>query len=313
MLAPPVHDCGSPVMTGLLCHNHGCESIGNTTYLLGQFSPTDCLQNPQPLVVQFCPIKKYNLSMAKPQNALLVEDDQFMRRAVEDFLQDLGFVVTAVSTYKQAVQALESGVTYRLAVLDISLPYFSDEDVAARKPLGIELCRQLKQHNSDCGVILWSAYSHYLPQVMKSVSEGMTGLAYLPKGRRMATLQKAISLVQKGQIMIRVRQDDVYETEIEDRFMSFLPDDLAEIVVGVASRLSLLTTRQHEVMTLLPRNPQAIAQELGLSVATIRNYIDAAYVRLGLRDGDFETASYRREAIVVLALVLERLHQRQRA
>ncbi|NOZ71877.1 MAG: response regulator transcription factor [Chloroflexi bacterium] len=252
--------------------------------------------------------------MNKSQKALLVEDDPFMRGAVEDFLIDHDFVVTAVSTYTQAVQvAMEGGaISYQLAILDISLPYSSDEDRAVRKPLGIDLCRRLKRHNPDCGVILWSAYSHYLPEVTQFVAEGVKGLAYIPKGSRMTTLQKAITEVLLGEVVLGVRYDNSYDEGVESRFVSSLPQELAEIVVEVTRRLPLLTTRQFQVMELLPRNPQAIAQELNLAVATVRNYIDAAYARLGLRDGDFYTQLYRREAIIVLAFVLEKLQQRQR-
>jgi len=231
-----------------------------------------------------------------------------MRRAVSEFLEDMGFHVYAAATYVQGYQMLiQMGPEFRLAVLDIYLTYHSDEDGASRKPLGLDLCRRLKVISPRCGVLLWSAFSHHVSDVAQLVAEGMTGLAYVPKGSRLATIQDLIARVQQDEVAICVQEDDRHLEDVADRFLATLDDDLAELVRVVRNRLPRLSPRQRDVMVLLPRSPQAIAAQLGLAIATVRNYIDASYASLGLREGALAVQPYRHQSIIVLAVILDGL------
>jgi DNA-binding NarL/FixJ family response regulator len=239
-------------------------------------------------------------------NALLVEDDPFMRQSVASFLTDFGFEVNAASTYAQAVALLEGGATsFQLAIVDLSLPERSDEDIVPRAPLGLVITRQIKQTHPQMGVVVWSAYTHHLPDILSLVDEGHRGLAYVPKGSRAKTLRLAIDLVMAGDVYLPSNAIARSAPDAVARFLHALRPDVALAVQNVEARLDLLTPRQLEVATLLALRPDAIAKELGLGEKTIRNYVDSVYETLDLKD--IATQDLRRDSLIVLAILLRRL------
>ena len=203
---------------------------------------------------------------------------------------------------------LESGVTsFQLAVVDLSLPERSDEDNAPRAPLGLAIARQIKQTHPQTGVVVWSAYTHHLPDILALVEEGHRGLAYVPKGSRAETLRRAISLVLADDVYLPANAIARSAPEAAARFLQALRPDVALAVQNVEARLDLLTPRQLEVATLLALRPDAIAKVLGLGEKTVRNYLDDLYGTLQLKDHD--TDVFRRDGIIALAVLLRRLRQ----
>ena len=241
-------------------------------------------------------------------NALLVEDDPFMRQSVASFLTDLGFEVSAATTYNQAITLLESAMTpFRLAVVDLALPERSDEDSAPRAPLGLAIAQQIKRMHPQTGVVVWSAYTHHLPDILALVQEGHRGLAYVPKGSRAETLNRAIQMALAGDVYLPGNAIGRSASRSIDIFLQALRPDVARFVQEVARRLDLLTPRQLDVAMRLALRPEAIARDLGLSEKTVRNYLDSLYENLQLKDHDMD--DYRRDGIVTLAFLLRRLHQ----
>lgn len=240
--------------------------------------------------------------------ALLVEDDPFMQQSVHAFLTDLGFVVRAVSTYEQAMTCVnDASTTFHLAIVDLSLPERSDEDTALRAPWGLTIARQLKQISPQTGVVVWSAYTHHLPDVLALVEEGYRGLAYVPKGSRADTLRRAITLVLAGDVYLPANALARSVPEAAARFLQALRPDVARATENVEARLDQLTPRQYQVAMLAALRPEAIAKELGLGEKTVRNYLDDVYEVLHLKDHSGELQGFRREALITLAVLLYRL------
>lgn len=239
-------------------------------------------------------------------SALLVEDDPFMRQSVASFLTDIGFEVSAVSTYAQAAALLEiRGISFRLAVVDLSLPEYNDEDSAPRFPLGLAIAQLVKRMHPHTGVVVWSAYTDDLADILSLVEEGHRGLAYVPKGSRAETLRRAVALVLAGDVYLPGNAIARSGPEATSRFLQALHADIALAVRSVEARLDLLTPRQLEVATLLAFRPDVIAVELGLGEKTVRNYVDSVYDVLGLKDR--ASHDMQRETLIVLAMLLRRL------
>lgn len=238
---------------------------------------------------------------------LLVEDDPFMRQAVAGFLTNLGFEVDSASDYAQAMSLLErASIGLRLAVVDLSLPEQGDEDVAPRKPLGLAIARHIKQTRRHAGVLIWSAYTHHLADILALIEDGHRGLAFVPKGSRAETLRRAVSLVMEGDVYLPAGAIARTAPGAVERFLQALRPDVAHIVREVELRLNDLAPRHIDIATRFALRPEAIASELGLETKTIRNYSDNLYEALGLKE-DFQ--GMRRDSLIVLAVLLRRLQE----
>lgn len=247
-------------------------------------------------------------------HALLVEDDPFMRSAVTDFLQEeMAMTVHTAVSYEEAHSRIAKiGGYCDLALVDISLPQRNNAE-DKRLPLGVKLVRELKQKHRACGVVLWSAYTHFLNELMGLISEGYQGLAYVPKGSRIQVLQTAIERVMKGDVYLHRAVLGDSQINIEQTMLSSLDPEIAKIVVNVADRFDELSPRQMQVVERLTKTPAVIAEELNLEVRTVRNYQDVIYERLGLRDAWSGVQKVRRDPVITLALLLRRLRQSQGA
>ena len=244
-------------------------------------------------------------------HALLVEDDPFMQQSVASFLADLGFTVSSATTHAQAMSLLHDKTNaFSLATLDLSLPEHSNEDTAPRTPLGLAIARHVKQTRPQIGVVVWSAYTHHLPDILALIEEGYSGLAFVPKGSRANTLRRAVALVLTGDVYLPAHAIGRSVPEATMRFLQSLRPDVARATENVEARLDQLTPRQYEVATLLALRPEAIAKTLGLSEKTVRNYLDDVYDILHLKDHDTELQDFRREALITLAVLLHRLRDR---
>lgn len=241
--------------------------------------------------------------------ALLVEDDPFMRQSVADALMDFGFETHTAATYQDGLAHVAAINPLHLLIADIAIPDRSDDDSAERLPLGLDVARFAKQTQPACGVVIWSAYLHFLPNVLELIAAGQRGIAYLPKGARRQTLIQAIDSVLAGDVYLHRGAISARSQRIEAHFLAALPPDVAQVVQFVAERLDELGPRQSELVDAYTSTPAAIAHSLGLEVKTIHNYQDAIYERLGLKDPLTGAQAMRRDAIIVLAVLLNRLRQ----
>jgi DNA-binding response OmpR family regulator len=97
---------------------------------------------------------------------LLAEDGRETQAVVRQILEGEGFVVQAVSTGKDAVDALIDG-TFHGAILDLGLP-----DVS-----GLEVVRQLRAKGITLPVIVMSGRHDH---ALEAVSEGAQGYLVKP-------------------------------------------------------------------------------------------------------------------------------------
>lgn len=242
-------------------------------------------------------------------HALLVEDDPFMRQSVADTLRDLAFETHTAATYQDGLAHVAAISPLRLLIADIAIPDRSDTDSAERLPLGLDIARFVKQSQPACGVVIWSAYLHFLPNVLEIISAGHRGIAYLPKGSRRQALIQAIGSVLAGDVYLHRNAISQRPQGLEVHFLAALPPDVSQVVKFVAGRLDELGPRQLEMVDTYTSTPAAIAQSLGLEVKTVHNYQDAIYERLGLKDPLTGAQAMRRDALIVLAVLLDRLRK----
>ncbi len=242
-------------------------------------------------------------------HALLVEDDPFMRSAVAVFLQEeMGMEVHSVASYGEARRKLSQLMDiFRLALVDVSLP--REEKEEERSAFGLKLIQEIKEGNPNCGVVLWSAYTHFLPELMQLISKGYQGLAYIPKGSRIQVLRTAIRQVLEGGVYLHRAVVAQREGDFVQSILSELDPNTASAILQVMERLDDLSPRQMQVVERMTKTPAAIAEELNLGVRTIRNYQDAIYDRLGLRESLGSSPHIRRDPIIVLALLLHRMRR----
>ncbi len=247
------------------------------------------------------------------RHALLVEDDPFMRSAVADYLQeDLAMVVHTARSYEEARAQFNAIAEYcSLALVDISLPERGEDD-AFRRPFGLDLAREIKMMQPACGVVLWSAYTHFLPDIMDMIADGRRGLAYVSKGSRVQVLQTAIEQVMDGDVFLHRAVLGDKNIDIEQAILASLDPEVARAVEEVAARLSQLSPRQMQVARRITLTPAVIARELGLKVRTVRNYQDEIYDRLGFRESLDMGQHLRRDPIIMLALLLHKTQQGSR-
>ena len=123
---------------------------------------------------------------------LLVDDDALMRDGVQRYLRMVGgYVVVEAATTVEA-QALARTLAPVAAVVDITLTPNASRDT------GLLLARQLKNEFPALGIVLFSAFSDYLPEVLRWQNEGRLGIAYLLKGCPPSELLLALQTVLSG-------------------------------------------------------------------------------------------------------------------
>jgi DNA-binding NarL/FixJ family response regulator len=122
-------------------------------------------------------------------------------------------------------------------------------------------------------------------------------------------LQTAIQRVLEGDVFLHRGVVGTAYGDLEKAFLAALDPPIAQAVVAICEKLRELSPRQMEVAERMTWTPAAIAEALHLEVRTVRNYQDAIYERLGLRDAIGDLQKMRREPLIVLAVTLHRMQQ----
>lgn len=232
---------------------------------------------------------------SKALTVLLVDDDLFMAKGIQEYLEGEGFQVQTAVTEATAYQIAHTHPP-AVAVLDIMIPAGPEDPPIGRHPYGIRLGRRLKQQYPDMGIVFLSAYDH-LQEVTKLLGEGVLGLAYLPKGCQPEVLLNAIMAVATGHVLIdpRVTQLSVLATDLLDNLAAEERFWVEQTIV----RLPSLTPQEQNVARCIAaaHNRKGIAQTLGLQPRTVDSYIYRAYDKLGLHE--MNGNSTLRNAVIV--------------
>ncbi len=140
-------------------------------------------------------------------NVLIVDDEADVRELLTSFLTDLGHDSVAVTDGPEAIAAFDEA-SYDLVLLDIYLPGMN----------GIDVLQSIKQHHSECEVIMITAYGS-ISTAVEALGHG--AYAYIRKPFNLEDLHFSILRVQQ---LIELRK--AYQVLSHERLKSFHIDNL---------------------------------------------------------------------------------------
>jgi DNA-binding NarL/FixJ family response regulator len=192
--------------------------------------------------------------MADEQLEVIVVDDHLaVRRGVELMLRDAGFRIAGVAGTLEEARAILQRRRFDVALLDVHL---GEESTT-------ELVRELLARDASTPIVLYTGYTGTDSSLHDAVTAGARG--FVLKASPPQRLTDALRAVAAGGNFV----DPALAHVLSAR------DDL--------SRLSSLTAREREILTLLADglNGQAIAERLFLSPETVRTHVRNATSKLG--------------------------------
>jgi DNA-binding NarL/FixJ family response regulator len=193
----------------------------------------------------------------KPIRVALVEDDPQVREGLRSLLgASPGFrCVAACSSAEEALQRLPS-LSPDVVLMDIHLPGMS----------GIECIRRLKQLQPTLQITMLTVFEDH-DRIFQSLAAGASG--YLLKQTPPAKLLEAIAELNQG--------GSPMSAQIARRVVETFQRP-ASVPAGGES----LTPREQEIIQLLARGYlyKEIADQLGLSVETVRTHLHRIYEKL---------------------------------
>lgn len=129
--------------------------------------------------------------MARPNNALIVDDEPHVRTFVRMLLKEVG--ITQCWEAQDGAQALAMVMHHRpeLVLLDINLPIMN----------GLEVLEQLRTARADLPVIMVTSQSA-MKTVLESVRLGAVGymLKHSSKDEALKTLRDALANIEEGNL-----------------------------------------------------------------------------------------------------------------
>lgn len=214
--------------------------------------------------------------MTDPIRLVLADDQELVRlgfRMVLDAQADMT-VVAEVGTGADAVRAVGAPGGCDVVLMDIRMPIMD----------GVEATRRIVASGSPARVLVLTTFDldEYVHAALRAGASG-----FLLKDAGPAELLAGIRAVHGGDAVVA----PTATKRLLDRFVPMLP---AAGAGSPAERLSVLTEREREVLTLVGTGltNTEIAEHLFLAEATIKTHIGHILAKLGLRD---------RVGIVVLA------------
>ncbi|WP_208559990.1 response regulator [Marinilactibacillus kalidii] len=193
---------------------------------------------------------------------LIAEDQTLVRQGLKFMLETApDFRVTGeAENGKQAVELCERN-RYDLILLDIRMPIMN----------GLEAGKIIRENNPTVVILMLTTFNdtEYALEALKNKANG-----YLLKDGDATELIKSVKSALKGGLAL------------EDQVAAKVVPSLLERQVAVKEIDSQLTPREIEIMTFIGKgmNNHEIAENLFLSVGTIKNHISTILMKLSLRD-----------------------------
>jgi two-component system, NarL family, response regulator len=193
---------------------------------------------------------------------LLVEDDELFRLGlVVRLQQESGIEILAEAIDGEMAIELINQYLPDVVLLDVGLPGIG----------GVEACRQIKQLHPKIPVLVLT--SHFKKQLIEQlIAVGASG--YCLKGIEAETLILALRSVAAGASW----WDAAITAEIRTAFKP--------IPVKEKHENNPLTTRETEILALIVagKNNSEIAQQLHITIGTVRVHVHAILQKLEVRD-----------------------------
>lgn len=208
---------------------------------------------------------------------LIADDHRVVREGLKAFIAPTpGFeIIGEASNGAEAVE-LASRLKPDVVLLDLMMPGMD----------GIEATQQIRQNNSKAKVIIITSFMEE-DRVIHAVKAGAAG--YLLKDSSPLEIESAIREVAKGGSAFPSRIASILVKEI-NRPQEKPKDEIP------------LTERETEILKLIARgySNQQIADELFLSVWTVRTYVSTVLEKLQVENRTLATLYALREGLVKL-------------
>lgn len=195
-------------------------------------------------------------------NILLAEDQGLVRESLKMMIEtDPDLKVTGLAADGQKAIELCEKQSFDLAILDIRMPVMT----------GLEAVRLIKQRWPEMVVLMLTTFNdeEYALEALKYKANG-----YLLKNGEVSEIIRSIHSALDGGLVI--------EEHVAAKVLPKLMEGQSETLEKDTS----LTDRELDIMSCIAEgmNNEEIAQDLFLSVGTIKNYISLILDKLDLRD-----------------------------
>lgn len=192
---------------------------------------------------------------------LIVDDHEVVRMGLRSLLNREASVevVGEAGSVAEAVEMV-SRFTPDVVVMDVRLPDGS----------GVEACREIRAKNPKLQVIMLTSYADD-EAVLASIMAGAAG--YFLKQTRGKELIRAIETVAAGQSLLDPAVTQTVLDRMKRLASSHSPDDI-----------SALSPQERKVLALVAdgKTNKEIANALGLSDKTVKNYLSNIFSKLNL-------------------------------
>lgn len=197
-----------------------------------------------------------------PIRVFLLDDHEMVRRGLSEMIGSAGgmVVVGEAGTTAEALIRIPA-VLPDVALLDVQLPDGS----------GVDVCREIRSSHPEVSCLFLTSYDDD-EALFAAVMAGAAG--YLLKQIRGSNLIEGIRQVAQGQSLL----DPAVTKKLLDRLRN---------PVGAADdhpRARELTHREREILYLIADGctNKEIGQQLFLAEKTVKNYISAIFVKVGV-------------------------------
>ncbi|MDW7672940.1 MAG: response regulator transcription factor [Bacillota bacterium] len=196
----------------------------------------------------------------------LVDDQEVIRQGLTAILErDNDLTVAAEAANGEEAYQVCKWCQPEIVLMDIKMPLLN----------GVEATKKIKRDFPHIKIIILTTFSDD-EYIFEALRQGASG--YLLKDAHPAKIIEAIKEVAKGGALI---QPEVAQKVIQ-QFCSLSKSSSAE----QDPKLNLLTARELEILTLLGhgKSNQEIAEELIITLGTVKNHLSNILVKLELRD-----------------------------
>jgi two-component system, NarL family, response regulator DevR len=196
----------------------------------------------------------------KPIGVFILDDHEIVRQGVRGLLEaepDIQ-VIGEAGTASDAL-AMIAALRPRVAVLDVRLP---DGD-------GVSVCRKVRSQMPEVACLMFTGFSDE-GAMLDSIMAGAAG--YMSKQIRGSDLAGAVRAVASGRSLL----DPCAASRLTARLQAPPEGD---------HRLASLSARQRATLELIGEGltNRQIGDRLGVSEMTVKNYVTAVFVKLGLQ------------------------------